>query len=237
MRKCQAALVAAFFAALSLWALMGSPPAVAQEKACYVAPKQAMEQPVVTGDLLLHMLVDMVFAGEPEDSPQVNVVYSNAPPAIEEAVRKHLSEYRFTCRKRSDPPRHAEQMFTFKPPNRGPIEQVHGKSVDIATFISYMKFEAEEATVLDFDGMQCPFRLGYMFLDQRKLVDSQVGTPADVTRRRLPLIQWLYRHDVNYASAHVANDLVGQRVELRVPCGQLKVEDLRRNLRPLTLPP
>lgn len=204
---------------------------------CFVTPKDAMEAPIVSGDELWHVLVDLQFAGSPKDPPLLTVVYSNAPSLIQAEVKKHLLKYRFVCRKKGDSPYMAQQMFTFSPPGRHAMAPPEYNSLDIASFISTMKFEADDAVTFDFDAMACPFVLGYTLLDQQKQISFAGGTSDEVTERRLPLLRWLNRHGVNYQSPRVANEWVGQTIELRVPCGQLNLKDLRAKKGLKTFPP
>lgn len=191
-------------------------PATADLK-CMVAPKEIpyVAEPRVVDRALLRL----TFHGDGDSPPEVKILGTNGDEQFMRVMLKSGKEWRQPCRKAGDWPHRDEMFYQVRMAGTHPAS-FKKKRVSLAEFLGYTKDANDARVFFDFDTMQCPFTLRWSLHEpwgRNKVREVEGDNP-----NRALLIEWL-RGLHSGLQPDMMNRLIGESLQIDVPCGQLNL--------------
>jgi hypothetical protein len=160
------------------------------------------------------VMIQSRFTGGPNDAPQNSLVFSSAPPRVNQALLARADEIRMACRKPGDRPQTLRQAFTFEV---GAVKHEGAPgSVSLDALMALMRADGAAAVEFNFGSMRCPFDIEWRSLKPAAPNEARAAGRADLDRAEF--LAWLASLRLA-AGADKESDWFGERIRVQIPCG------------------
>ena len=193
----------------------------AQALSCLVMPREGMVIIDNGGRKVEHLMLSMVFDGDGEKPPKVDIVYSTNSKLLQRAAVNFASEYRMPCRSKGDKPRRISQPFVYRPSGVS-MYALKREGFSLMEFLAMTEGIREVEANFDLNTMHCPFKVDYELYSPHQPNEVRTGGKPDPNRAAF--LQWLSERQIAFENDKQARDLWGSTLQINVPCGVLKLE-------------
>ena len=187
--------------------------------ACTQTPKKTLEPPsrMKRGEVF-NAIYRLRFTAA-DKAPELLLLYATEPQGyLDKEARKQLSDYRLPCMTGDDQPVFVVQSFQLVSPED--VWVFKENRMALLPFLRLMRNIRSEKVDFDLKEMACPFTVRWML--GRPAVDNDVVQLGEPDARREPFIAWLRTLTMNLDPQQFEG-LLGQRLNIDVPCTRLKL--------------
>jgi hypothetical protein len=169
-----------------------------------------------------HVVAAATFAGNGQQPPEVEFLYSTRSKRFEDMVRAQLAKYRMPCRTGSEKPQGFQQQFSVIPERRQ-LARFKREPFALLEFLRMTREPEKLKASFDFKTMGCPFKVTYHVYGGAVPNEAYVAGPVDPNK--LPFLRWLAGLQVAFKNDMQANELFGSELQIDIPCGALVLSD------------
>ena len=188
---------------------------------CLVVPPMPMRSGALLSQRPAKVLVEMRFAGDGSQDPEVKVLYATrSERQFSQYVVDYARHYTMPCRTSADKPVVLEQVFVFAPEG-APVAGFSRDVMGLMEFLGMTQAPGRLEADFDFNTMACPFKVNYEH--RSPLLPNRVrgGGPADPNR--VAFLKWLGERNLSFDDDKLASALFGSTLQIDIPCGVLNL--------------
>jgi len=195
------------------------------EAPCIVMPRHQVGYDTqgmtnLTDNLVTKTLVRLRFAGDGEQPPEVEVLYTNAGTRSVALIQEYARQYRAPCRTADTRPYVVEQMFAVTSRGAKP-SSFRYPVVSLEKFLRSVSDGKSLQASFDFDTMACPFRVTWTL--RRPHLPNVARVKGAVDPNRLEFLRWLASLDLTL-DERAAERLFDESMGIDVPCGKFALK-------------
>lgn len=160
------------------------------------------------------VVVSMTF-NAPEQPPSTKIVYRNGANAFAQAAVNRVAQYRLDCTGGPYTPLTALQTFRFVMEGS---ERFGLQNLALKQFVGALRDVEQQRVRFDLNALGCPFDVRFSLY--RPHADNEVDEVGKHVPARKPFVQWLRSVELKIPR-EAYDDVVGQPINVSVPCGEL----------------
>jgi len=188
---------------------------------CIVMPRKGVDGAYLTSRKGGHLMLAIIFDGEDSKPANVKVLYSTGYREFERAAVRYANEYRMPCRSTGAKTYVLQQAFFFQPDGASRYG-FKREAFGLGEFLGMTKGARELEANFDLNTMNCPFKVNYRLYGPN--LPNEVSTGGKPDPNRAAFLQWLSERQIAFENEQQARDLWGSTLQIKVPCGVLKLE-------------
>lgn len=165
--------------------------------------------------------LELSFDGPAGTPPKARILASlNPNEQIERDLFDQVARYRSPCDFTPEAPMVVSQPILIEGPRQFRLRR---DEISLTELASWLEPASVTGIGFDLDSMNCPFDVSMQLAAPPEWRHS-VGSSGKPTIQRSALLRWLSEVRLTAVNDRARADLVGQRIRVRVPCGQFKLE-------------